>query len=252
MVFLFIIDAVWSGKKPKSPLTGQAIMDALKVDYPDTSFLSLEARTSEARAYAPRGAPTPPGHPVHEVLNGGEKRQEFQKLVTDHQQDYDTKKFPIEADGSIGMVNASDTKTDIIVVMDRFCIESMAWSFRNEDPQWIAYQRYNHWQERIDLMKKSIVIFCEPVKEWVVDNHFEIEPADAQEWIEKYEYFKGVLDIYKIPYDIMPSSLQRKAQRIAFVLACLIPYMNRFEREKKTNEEQRKESPEVKIEQDNE
>lgn len=67
-------------------------------------------------------------------------------------------------------------------------------------------------------MRRALVILCEPVPAWLVDDGVRLLPKDEHEWSTLHDTFRALLDQEDIRYLILPSSIITLAARVDFVM----------------------------------
>ncbi|KAL9600414.1 MAG: hypothetical protein Q9179_003221 [Wetmoreana sp. 5 TL-2023] len=74
------------------------------------------------------------------------------------------------------------------------------------------------WHEIVQRMRASVVVLCEPCREWLVDDGIRLMPQNQAEWLELHSQFLGLLAGSKVPYTMLPCSISRLEERIGFVI----------------------------------
>ncbi|KAL6881235.1 AAA domain-containing protein [Trichoderma novae-zelandiae] len=75
----------------------------------------------------------------------------------------------------------------------------------------------DHWQELRGRMSQSLVFVCETVEAWLVSDGVRLMPKDVEDWIEYDREFCRMLGSEGIEYQMIPRSVEKLEDRVAFV-----------------------------------
>lgn len=197
MDFIYVIGAQCTGK---TSLT-TALMEYFEHMYPATTIRLLN-ETAHATM-------TKHGYTREDVGNGGERCLELQRLIATQQ---------LDREDYLAEVLADEVEPDYIVVCDRSGFDPVVYAEQYCGPDLASELKVKiMWQNVVGRMKKGVVVVCEPVKEWLVDDGFRYMPKD-EEWMATHQHFVRLLEENDITYTILPSSVKDMAARVVFVV----------------------------------
>ncbi|KAL7806557.1 AAA domain-containing protein [Trichoderma aethiopicum] len=75
----------------------------------------------------------------------------------------------------------------------------------------------DHWRELRERMSQSLVFVCETVEAWLVSDGVRLMPRDVEDWMEYDREFCRMLEAERIGYQMMPRSVEKLEDRVAFV-----------------------------------
>lgn len=67
-------------------------------------------------------------------------------------------------------------------------------------------------------MQQSLVILCEPMPQWFVEDDVRVVPASPAETNKLHQIFCQLLNDQHIPFHVLPSAMERREERLQFVL----------------------------------
>jgi len=111
--------------------------------------------------------------------------------------------------------------TSRMVISDRSGIDPIVFASKF-DPQDHAKAMLESraWEELGERMRHAIVIVCEPVTSWLVDNGVRLMPESTEELLEIHQLFCKLLQNVSIDFRVLPASITHVQDRVDFVLCC--------------------------------
>lgn len=197
MIFAYVVGAQCTGKTTLSV----ALIDALRSRSPQ---LRCELLTETARRTLKLH-----GFAREDVRNGGERCLELQRLIMEDQ---------IERE-------LLAEKQDIdIVVSDRSGLDPMVYARMYCEERLVTRLESNsRWSLVRDRLRAGVVIVCEPIMEWLLDDGVRLLPENWQEWRTTHECFCRFLQQNNIAHAVLPSTTRDLATRVEFVMQQVRP-----------------------------
>ena len=74
------------------------------------------------------------------------------------------------------------------------------------------------WAELRLRLASSVIVVCEPRREWLTDDGTRLMPLDWDDWTETHRVFCSLLDGCGLKYSILPAVVHMLSDRVDFVL----------------------------------
>lgn len=195
MRFIYIIGAQCTGKTTLSA----ALTAHLNRHNPELKCVTIsEVARSVLRLH---------GFTRDDVRKGGQRCLELQKLIMENQLNSERE--------------AAEPGVDI-VVSDRSGIDPLVYAHMYCEPQRIDGMLHSEiWAELKNNLLQNIVIVCEPVEEWLVDDGTRIMPLNFVEWMSIHTLFLDLLDRHEIQHLVLPATIHLIPDRVNFIQSLL-------------------------------
>lgn len=139
-----------------------------------------------------------------DVRGGGERCLLLQKLIMDSQLERET---------------AAQQDSWDVVISDRSGFDPLVYAHMYCESDLVErLTTGKSWKVLRSMMKGSVVVVCEPVQDWLVDDGTRLVPESGDEWTRTHELFCELLNKHGVPYEVLPSSLRSLEDRVEFVL----------------------------------
>ncbi|KAK8041603.1 hypothetical protein PG994_014610 [Apiospora phragmitis] len=114
---------------------------------------------------------------------------------------------------------ASASTTPCWLLSDRSAIDPVvyAWLYVGQESA-RSLMESAEWRGMRDRMAQSLVVVCEAGVKWLTDDGVRLMPTGSDEWTKTHEVFCQVLEEARLRYILLPCTLGRTEERLAFVL----------------------------------
>lgn len=163
-------------------------------------------------------------HPKLEMIVVSELARDVlrnQNVTREHVQAGDTKAMQLQQTIlETQFQTESASQAHQLVLSDRSGLDPIAYALKyGEASHAQALKETEAWESLRSTMQRSVVILCEPVVEWLVDDGERLMPKSVEEWLDLHETFVKLLHEMSIEFKVLPSSLTALKDRVGFVLS---------------------------------
>ncbi|KAJ9654438.1 hypothetical protein H2198_006518 [Neophaeococcomyces mojaviensis] len=108
-----------------------------------------------------------------------------------------------------------------LIVSDRSGVDPIAFATkyggRSRGQALLDLEAWTYLRQR---MRCGIVILCEPIPKWFVDDGVRVVPASTAEVNELHMTFYDILQSQEISFHTLPASIENTLERVDFVMNC--------------------------------
>ncbi|KAG5926767.1 hypothetical protein E4U42_002961 [Claviceps africana] len=97
-------------------------------------------------------------------------------------------------------------RTNSWFISDRSGLDPLVYAERHVSPAFArTMMRTPEWQSLRSSLARSLIVVCEPVRGWLVDDGVRLMPADDEDWRDYHRRFCSCLDALGLEYRLLPS-----------------------------------------------
>ncbi|KAG6008458.1 hypothetical protein E4U21_004480 [Claviceps maximensis] len=109
-------------------------------------------------------------------------------------------------------------ETSTWFISDRSGLDPLVYAERHVGPAFVRDMMLTaEWQQLRASLARSLILVCEPVEEWLVDDGVRLMPADWQDWRDYHRRFCSFLEALGLEYQVVPSTMPQLGLRVRYV-----------------------------------
>ncbi|KAG5982456.1 hypothetical protein E4U43_006439 [Claviceps pusilla] len=109
-------------------------------------------------------------------------------------------------------------QTSTWFISDRSGLDPLVYAERHVGPAFVReMMSTSEWQHLRASLARALILVCEPVEEWLVDDGVRLMPTDREDWRDYHGRFCSLLESLGLQYRLVPSTMAHLGMRVRYV-----------------------------------